>query len=217
MSRSIVISICVLTLLLLPGCGRQNSGDRDVDVGIRLLKQRRFREAIAPLKKGLNKPLEFYSRSNVLTTIGNCYNQLNKFEESLEYHEQAIEEDPNNHKAYVNIGIVYRLMGDYDKAAQSYSKAMELAPDYAELHSSMGVLAMFQDDVNTAIKHFERAIELDDTLAVAHANLSIAYATAHRFEEADEEFKKAVLRGYYQPEVVKERIEQLRKIYHNNK
>lgn len=217
MSRSIVILICVLTLLLLLGCGKQYSGDKDVDIGMRLFEQRKFREAIAPLKSGLNKPLAFYTRSDVLTTIGNCYNKLNKFEESLEYHERAIEEDPNNHKAYVNKGIVYRLMGDYDRAAQSYSKALELAPDYAELHSSMGVLAMFQDDIDTAIKHLERAIELDDTLAVAHANLAIVYAAAHRFEEADKEFKKAVLRGYHQPEVVKERIEQLRKIYHNNK
>ena len=78
-------------------------------------------------------------------------------------------------------------------------------------------MAIFQGDYETAIKHLERAIELDDSYPVAHSNLALAYASVGRFDEADQELKKAVLRGYHQPEVIKRRIEELRKISDNSK
>jgi tetratricopeptide (TPR) repeat protein len=177
---------------------------------MRLHAQRKFADAIQELEEGLSRPLRVYTRAEVLTAIGNCYNELGQFEESLAYHDRAIEEDPHDHRAYVNKGVVYRLMGDYDQAASLYSKALELAPDYPELHASMGALAIYQDDPQTAVDHLERAVELDDTLAVAHSNLAVAYATVGRFDDAEKELKAAIVRGYHQPEVVRERIERLR-------
>jgi tetratricopeptide (TPR) repeat protein len=208
--RLAVTSICILTLPVLIGCGRHANSDSDVDTAMRLYEQRKFAEAIPHLENALDKPLGVHTRSKVLTTIGNCYNELEQFEKSLECHDRAIEEDPKNHQAYVNKGVVCRLMGDYDRAAKLYSKALDLAPDYAELHASMGALAIYQDDYESAVNHLERAVELDDTLAVAHSNLAFAYATVGRFDEADKQLKKAVIRGYHQPEIIKERIEQLR-------
>ena len=217
MIRSIVISLCIFALPGLIGCGTQATGDSDVDIGVRLYKQRKFEDAIPHLKDALDKHLGHYTRSEVLTVIGNCYNELDQFEESLEYHDRAINEDPKNHHAYVNKGAVCRLMGDYEKAAKLYSTALELAPDYAELHASMGALAFHQDDYQAAINHLKRAIELDDTLSVPHSNLALAYAAAGRFDEADEELKKAVTRGYHRPEVIKDRIQQLRNVSDNDK
>ena len=210
--RPVVSISWTSVLLLLAGCAPQSNGDVQVATGMRLYEQRQFAEAITELEEALNKPLQDHTRSDVLTAIGNCYNKLDRFEEALTYHDRALQEDPNNYHAYVNKGIVYRLMGDYDQAATWYTKALELAPEYAELNASMGALAIYQGDYQTAISHLERAIELDDALAVAHSNLALAYATVGRFDEADDELKKAVVRGYHQPEVIRQRIEQLRKL-----
>jgi len=216
MMRSIATSLYCFCTLLLIGCGQSTSpgqdGDADALVGLELIGQRKFAEAIPHLERAIEKPLVVHTKSDVLTTIGNCYGELDQFEKSLEYHEKAINEDPTNHQAYVNRGIAYRLMGDYGKAAESYQKALTLAPDYAELHASMGALAIFQEDYETGIRHLERAIELDESVAVAHSNLALAYAFVGRFDEADEELSKAVIRGYHQPEVIRERIEELRDV-----
>lgn len=203
---------CALHLLLFPGCGLQISGDAEVEKAFLLYEQRQFTEAITHLEKALDRNLIAYKQSDVLTTIGNCYNELEQFDKSLEFHQRAIDLDPKNHQAYVNQGVVYRLMGDFDAAGKSYAKALELEPNYAELHASTGALALFQDDFETAIKHLKRAIELDDSLAVAHSNLAIVYATVGRFDEADAQLKKAIIRGYHQPEVIQERIDELRTV-----
>ena len=216
MIRHIAPTVWMSVVLLFVGCAPQSNGDSQVTTGVRLYEQRQFAEALSELEDALDKPLRDYTRSDVLTIIGNCYNELDRFEEALTYHDRAIREDPNNYQAYVNKGIVYRLMGNYDQAATSYAKALELAPEYAELHASMGALAIYRDDYPTAINHLERAVELDDALAVAHSNLALAYATVRRFDEADSELKKAVVRGYHQPEVIKQRIEQLRKVSNGN-
>lgn len=186
------------------------SGDSFVDQALTLIEADKHGEALPLLLKAQNQPLKTFTKSEVLTTIGNCYSELDRFEEALQYHDQAISADPRNHKAYVNKGIVFRLQGKYDDAERCYSKALELQPDYAELHASLGALAVFQDKPAAAVGHLERAIQLDDQLPVAHSNLAMAYALLGRFDDADGELQKAIVRGYRQADVIRERIEQLR-------
>jgi len=189
----------------------QPTGDVDeAAMGQQLVVQGRCADAIPWLERALQKPMESSEKSILLTTIGNCFNRLQQFDKSLEYHELAIREDPKNHRAYVNKGVVYRLMGDYDKAAEAYTKARELAPDYVELYQSMAALAIAQGEYDTAIEHSERAIELNSSHPTGYSNLAVAYASTGRFDEAYEQLRKAVLHGHPQPEVIKNRIDQLR-------
>jgi Tfp pilus assembly protein PilF len=143
--------------------------------------------------------------------IGNCHNALNHYDKALEYHDRALQENPRNHKALVNKGVVYRLKGDFEKARECYDKALEIAPDYAELHVSLGALLELQEKYNEAIQHLERAVQMNDSLAVGHANLAMAYAGAGRFDEAETSLRAAVVRGYRQEKVIRERIGEFRK------
>jgi tetratricopeptide (TPR) repeat protein len=186
------------------------SGDAQVQAGAALFVQGQFASAIRPLEQALEKPLEAYSRSEVLTMIGNCHSSLNHFDKALEYHDKSLIENPKNHKALVNKGVVYRLMGDYVKARECYNQALEIAPDYAELHVSLGALLELQEKYDEAIEHLERAVQMNDGLAVGHANLAVAYAGSGRFEDAEAELRAAVVRGYRQRKVIEERISEFR-------
>ena len=201
----------ILILLALPGCGRPNHGDPEVATAMRLYEKRQFASAVPHLEKALQLPLRVYTQCEVLTMIGNCYNELEQYEKSLEYHDRAIAVDPNHHEAYVNKGVVCRLLGDYEEAGRLYARALELAPDYAELHASLGALSIHRGNYEASVKQLERAVQLDDGLAVAHSNLAFAYAAVGRFDDADKELKKAVVRGYHQADVIRERIEQFRR------
>ncbi len=174
------------------------------------MDERKFEEALPVLKKALTEPHLDYSKSSILTAIGNCYTEFEDYDEAIKFHDMALAGDPKNHRAHVNKGIVYRLKGEYESAANCYLEALKLAPDYAELHASMGALSLFQNDVEGSIRHLEKAVELDDTIAVCHANLAIAYAHARRFDEADVEAQKAIAQGYHQPDALNDRVEELR-------
>lgn len=206
------LRVCLLLTFAVGGCSQSSSGDDDVVAGAKLYEKGNYREALERLKPALNKTLKSHSKSEVLTIIGNCYNQLDEYEQALGYQQQAIEANPSNHQAYVNKGVVHRLMGDLDAAAECYERAIALDPNYAEAHSSLGALAIFQDDPQRAIQHLERAIALNPSLALSHSNLALAYAAAGRFDDADQSLKKAILRGYDKPEIIKERIESLRRV-----
>jgi len=210
--NSIIRKIALVVLFgLIGGCKPSTpSGDAEAHQAMLLMEQRNFTDAIPLFERSLGKKLTVYSESVVLTAIGNCYNELEDYELSHQYHDRAIAADPKNHQALVNKGVVYRLQGDYEQAEKCYMKALSMAPDYAELHASIGALSLFQEDTGKAIKHLEMAVKLDDTLPVAHSNLAVAYATNGQFEDADAELRKAVVRGYHQPELIRERIEMLR-------
>src|SRR5690606_10008955 len=97
-----------------------------------------------------------------------------------------------------------------DKAKESYLQAMQIDPDDPELRLSLGVLYILQGNEDAAIEELEYAIELDAQIATAHANLALAYAMAGRFEEADEQLQLAIVQGYRNADIIRERIDNLR-------
>lgn len=212
MTKRISTAIGLIAILLFIGCDIQNNGDALVEEGARYYDQGNYAEAIPFFQDAIEKPLINYNKSEVLTMIGNCYNELDEYEESIKYHNMAIKEDPKNHMAFVNKGVVCRLLGDFDEAEKMYNRALELEPEYAELHVSLGALYIHQEEYDKAVAHLEKGVELDDSLAVAHSNLAFAYATVGRFEDADRELKKAIVRGYERPELIKERIDSFKAI-----
>jgi len=212
MTKLTSAALLFVALVLLAGCDVQKSGDALVQEGAVFHDQGDYATAIPYFQDALKKPLVNYDKSEVMTMIGNCYNELDEYEESIKYHDMAIKEDPKNHMAFVNKGVVCRLLGEFDEAEKMYNKALELEPDYAELHVSLGALYIHQEEYDKAVAHLEKGVELDDSLAVAHSNLAFAYATVGRFEDADRELKKAIVRGYERPELIKERIESFKAI-----
>ena len=203
------IGVLLLTLLQ-QGCSSETNADREIDRGMELYAQREYEQAITVFDAALSKNFSAYSRSDVLTVLGNCYYEIDELDTAIDYHNRAIEADPTNHRAFVNKGIVYRLMGEYDAAKAEYMSALELAPDYAELHGSLGALALVQGDYQAALQYLERCNELDGSLPVGHSNLALVYAELKRFDEAEVELKKAIELGYHQPELIRQRIDEAR-------
>ena len=208
MIRSILALAC-FAACLFSGCGH-SAAERDVTQAMTLYSQREFEQAITHLENALEHRLDAITRSDVLTTIGNCYCEIDQLAKAIEYHNAALKDNPLNYQAHVNKGVVYRLMEDFDEAEKSFEDALLLAPKYAELYVSMGDLALHQEEYEKAITHLEKAIELDDQLPVAHSNLALAYANVGKFAEAEEELRKAEARNYHQPAIIQTEIERLR-------
>lgn len=212
MRTPLLAVFAAVVLSSLSACDRSVSGDVHVDRGVRAYNDKQYEEAVRELTLATQKPLKRHQADEVHTILGNALNELDRLDDARAAHERALELNPKNHKAWVNLGIVHRLSGEFDEAERCYQEAVKLQPDYAELHASLGALYIHRDESDKAISHLEKSIELDEQLAVAHANLSLAYAMVGRFTDAEAQLKRAVVLGYENGPLIRSRIKELKAI-----
>ncbi len=88
------------------------------------------------------------------------YNQ-EKFNDSLQAYNRALELDPNDFEAWNNKGIDEGLLGGYDAALQSFGNAVALNESYAEAWYNMGVIYDFKKSFYTAVQAYKKATQLN--------------------------------------------------------
>jgi len=116
---------------------------------------------------------------------------------SIEYFEQAIQNDPEYALAYAGLADAYTVYGNFSlirpqesfpKAKLAAVKALELDENLVEAHTSLGYASMYYDrDWASAERSFKRAIELNPNYATAHSWYSFLLTLTGRFPEAARE------------------------------
>jgi len=74
------------------------------------------------------------------------------------------------------------------------------------------VLELVEGNTDRAIASLRRGVQLEPNHGAAHGNLALALAMKGNFAQADKELKLAVMFGYANAEVVKGRIDRLKKL-----
>ena len=122
---------------------------------------------------------------------------------SIEYFNQAIEQDPNYALAYAALAQAWLLLPAYDGGAPkdcfphaetAAKKALALDDNSSDAHAALGMVKQIYDfDLPGAIAEFERAIELNPNDAMAHHWLSNhSLAAAGQTERDIAEMKRAL-------------------------
>ncbi len=94
------------------------------NLGNALMEQKRYNEALNPLKKALKlKP----SYSVVLTNLGFLHSLQNNHEKAIYYWEASLKSRPH-HRTYYNLGLQYQLRGDKQRAVSNFKGAVEQKP-----------------------------------------------------------------------------------------
>ena len=155
-----------------------------------------YQQALSYFEKALDKSTIEASKSDVLTSIGNTYIELDQAEQAINFLEHAVNEDIANFKAYFNLGIAYELVGDVELADEMYQTALKLKPDDAAINTYLGAKAMERGNYDAAIEHMVQALLVDNSIAITHANLALVYSQVGRIEEAQNEAEQARQLGY---------------------
>jgi Tfp pilus assembly protein PilF len=111
-----------------------------------------------------------------------------KVSESKRVFEQALADDPNDPRAWLDLGLVHEAAGHFAAAEKAYRRATEADPNFAEAFNNLGVLLREGGELTEATKALERAVALDPQLAAAHFNLGLAYEEQGRVAEAEREY-----------------------------
>jgi TolB-like protein/Flp pilus assembly protein TadD len=121
---------------------------------------------------------------------------------SIDYFNQAIEQDPNFALAYAGLADSYNLLPYYSAASPEQSipkgkaaarKALEIDESLAEAHTALGYqLCVYDWNFAESGKEFQRAIELNPNYPTAHQWYgSRALVTLGRSDEGIAELKQA--------------------------
>ncbi|MFH1799473.1 MAG: tetratricopeptide repeat protein [Candidatus Omnitrophota bacterium] len=115
--------------------------------------------------------------------------RISKTEESFK---KAIELDPENDKAYVEMGQLYRERGEFPQAEDFLGKAILLDPGNDKAYAELEKLYRLQSRVFQAEDFFKKAIELDPKSANAYVGLGRCYLLQEKFSLAEDSFEKTI-------------------------
>ena len=106
--------------------------------------------------------------------------------------EKAIELDPKNNLAYVELGRLYQDHGKYFQAENLFKKAIELEPKNDLAYVGLGRLYLRQGKLSQTEVFFKKAIELNSKNDLAYVGFGEFYILQDKSLQAEDSYKKAI-------------------------
>ncbi|MGK0272922.1 MAG: TPR repeat protein [Cocleimonas sp.] len=129
--------------------------------------------------KSLNVPLIFYFK-------GIVHSWLNEHDKAISFARQALDLNPNLHRAENLIGISYYYLKETSKAIEHYKLAIELSPDYGTPYNNIGCEHNSAGEYALAVPFFKNALTFEyeiGSIVRALTNMRKALKALKRQEE----------------------------------
>ncbi len=160
-------------------------------------KNQMLKDAIVSLKEAVKIHPNY---KNAYLLMGNAYNYLKDFPNSINAYQAAIKLDPGYKDALNNLGITYRNAGRYygeekhdiNNALKYLLLAEQQMGNEFETIRLLGVAYGISGDNSKAIEYFIRGTQIQPKNAHAWLDLGNAYGNAGNTEKANEFRQKAV-------------------------
>jgi tetratricopeptide (TPR) repeat protein len=135
-----------------------SSTDKNFNEGLRLFKNKSYRESIVYFKKSIElNPAEsspYYYR-------GLAYNNMHMYNEAINDFTDAMLRQLNNPEAFYHRGLAWLKMGEKDDALRDLSEYTYLNKSNAEAFYLKGVLEFEKENLAVSIADFGNAIRLN--------------------------------------------------------
>ncbi|MCP3957846.1 MAG: tetratricopeptide repeat protein [bacterium] len=118
--------------------------------------------------------------------------QARRFAEAAERLREAVETDPDNVSARLNLGSALGAMGDAAGAADAFEEVVQRQPGNAMAHYNLGSLANQRGAGEEAIGHFQAAIAANPRYRNAHWSLANILMQSGRCEDALKPFERTL-------------------------
>jgi serine/threonine protein kinase/Tfp pilus assembly protein PilF len=115
-----------------------------------------------------------------------------QYEKAAEQFQQAVQLDPTNDRAYINLAGAYQHLNQPDRAEETYKRAISLRPQYWRAYSFLGAFYASQAEYDKATAMFRRSTELDPDSYAAFYNLGGALIYAGKNDEAAQAFSRSI-------------------------
>src|SRR6266567_2601482 len=106
--------------------------------------------------------------------------------------ERALEIDPSDLQAHINLIILYGRLGQVENSEAQFKQAVALNPNRADAYYNYGVLLVEAHRIPEAEQAFRHAIEINPHYAEAHHNLGTLLDEQGRSDNAAKEYRLAL-------------------------
>ncbi len=120
---------------------------------------------------------EYLDDTYYVRSAGEFRRQMD-FENAIPPYRKALEINPDNVDALVELGNTLVRLGRFDEAKPHLIRAVEIDPDSHRARAELGGLLLRQGKIDQAVAHLRRALELDPDLLVALVQLASIRATS---------------------------------------
>jgi len=147
----------------------------------------------------LTQKLESLASQSQLTFTPSDYIEQGKalyfegrFEEAIALYDLAIQQEPDNAKAWFGKGAALSKQQQIDSALAAYEKALQLKPDFSEAWFGKGTLYAKLQQPDTAISAYDRAIELKPDFFLAWFSKARSHAVKGENDTAISSLQHAI-------------------------
>jgi type IV pilus assembly protein PilF len=140
-----------------------------VNLGTLYARQKKYPEAIEQYRKALENPF-YETPAKALHNIGLCYEKTGNIKEAESSLLEAVQQDPNLMRAYLDLGRVYYQDNETEKAIRILSKAIQQHPrvendpvndlSLAYFHYWLALSYFKNSDSENALIHFQEVTRL---------------------------------------------------------
>lgn len=123
---------------------------------------------------------------------GNAAYDAQRFEEALQYYEQAISLDGSYAAAFIGKGLALRSLMRFDEALLAYERATQLDPSDPVAYNNKSRVLILLDWYGEAVRAAEQAIQLNPNYALAYYNKGYALGELKRYEEELAAYEQAI-------------------------
>lgn len=142
-----------------------------------------------PLRTNLDSLLGGY---RVHLLAGKLAFSAKRYTEAAESFRKAIEADPKEPGAHINLGTTLAQLRQGKEAIAQFETALKLAPDNVTAHFNLGALHGLMGNHVKAIPHLKAVVETKSDDAGAHLLLAHALRMSRKYEDALNYYQRAV-------------------------
>ena len=143
-------------------------------------------------KAEINKATEYYKTAAKINYSIVLFKQAYIFSNSpfdhyikaIELYKEAVELNPGNFKAYVNMGVCSGILEKHHESLSYYAKAIEINPHYDLPYENSGNAYRKAGDLNQAIEYYKKALKLNPQNYKVAGNLGVTYYSLEKYNEA---------------------------------
>ena len=149
-------------------------------------------KSLLPAYKKVKKIANPKNYAYTLAKIAESYIRFERVDTSLAmpFLREALKIDKRNPDVYIIAGDIYILVNDGSQAIRNYNLAQDNDPTSPTANMKIASIYVKGRNLMAAIPFYEKAISLNANYAPAYRELGQLYASAARFDESKEYFRK---------------------------